>query len=221
MALKKTDPGIRFSGIKVAPDELDEVKQYIVMNPSVSASYLGTVTSATAAAFVLDSVTCDYPRTLLLTITGVAGGQGGTAVINGKDQFGNTIQESIGFATANAGGTKAGTQIFAKVTSATVTPVGLGGTAIGTASLGFAIGTAASAVAEFGIPDKLGALTDVKVILWNDADVMKAVNGGTVTTTYVNLTKSSFNIGQIVAAADSFIIRYRSTFSSEETVQKL
>lgn len=221
MALKKTDPGIRFSGIKVAPDEIDQVRQYIVMNPSVSASYLGTVTSASAAALVLDSVKCDYPRTLLLTLTGVAGGMGGTAVINGKNQFGETIQESIGFATANAGGTKAGTQIFAEVTSGTVTPVGLGGTAVGTASLGFAIGTAANQVAKFGLLDKVGALSDVKVILWNDADVMKAVNGGTVTSTYVDTTNQSFNIGQVVAAADSFIIRYRSTYSSEETIQKL
>lgn len=223
MAFKKFEPAVRFSGVKVAPDELDEVKQYIVLNPSTSTTYIGTVTSATAnAAFVLDAVRPDYPRNLLFSILGVAGGVGGSATVVGKDQFGVTQSESFTVGSANGGGSVAGTKIFGEVTSGTLTYIdGAGGTAIGTARLGFAIGTAAGLVAKFGLPDKIGALTDVKVVLWDDNTVMKAVNGGTITSSYVGTAPYSFTHGQIVAPEDSIIIRYRSTFSSEENIQQL
>lgn len=222
MAIKKISPGVRFSGVKVAPDELDEVKQYIVMNPSVSGSFVGTAaagTSTQSSPLVILGAMLDYPRTLLLSVAG-SNDVGGSWVVNGKDQFGNVIQETITVGTTANGGTVAGTKIFGQVTSGTFTFT-TGNVGAGTPTLGVAIGTAANLVANFGIPDKIGAVSDVKVILWNDADVMKSVNSGTVTSTYVGTAMHSFNIGQIVAAADSFIIRYRSTFSSEENIQQL
>lgn len=222
MALKKTDPGIRFSGIKVAPDEIDRVEQYIVYGPSVSGSWFGTAaagTSTQAKPLVILGAKADYPRNLLGVVAGSAD-MGGAWVVNGRTQFGDVIQETITIGTAANGGTVAGTKIFAEVTSGTFTFT-TGAVGSGTPTLGVAIGTAVNTVAQFGIPDKIGAVSDVKGIFWLDSDTMKSVNSGTVTSTYVDVANNSFNVGQVVAAADSFIIRYRSTYSSEETVQKL
>lgn len=216
--LKLHYPDVRFSANKVTPDEVDQTVYYTVQNPSVSASFLGTVTTSTAAgaAFVLDQTKCDFPRNVLLTITGEAAGMGGTATVTGTDQFGVAQTETLGFGSAANGGTIAGTKIFDSVSTANLDGVlGAAGTAIGTASLGFAIGTAANIVAQFGLPVKIGAVADVKKIMWNDNTVQKGVNGGTVTATYVGTAKHSFNIGQIVAAADAFHVEILSTYNSE------
>lgn len=216
--LKKHEPSIRFSANKITPDEIDQRIRYTVQNPSVSASYLGTVTTATTTggAFVMDSIACDYPRNLLFTLTGVAGGMGGTMTATGTDQFNRAQTESIGFGSAASGGTLAGTKIFDTVTSATLNSVvGVGGTAVGTASLGFAIGTAATQVAQFGLPVKIKAVGDVKRITWNDSTVQKSVNGGTVNSTYVGTATHSFNVGQVVAAADAFHVDILTTYTSE------
>lgn len=214
--LKKHFPDVRFSGNKVTADEVDQRIYYKVLKPSASGAFLGTVTSAVGAAFVMDQVKVDYPRTLLFSMTGVAAGMGGTMTVTGTDQFGVAQTEAIGFASANAGGTQAGTKIFDNVTAGTLDGLdGGGGTAIGTASLGFAIGTAANQVAQFGLPAKIQAVGDVKRIIWNDAATIKGVNGGTVTSTYVSTTTHSFNVGQVVAAADDFYVEVLSTYNSE------
>ena len=141
---------------------------------------------------------------------------GGTMTATGTNQFGVAQTESIGFGSAANGGTAAGTKIFDTVTSATLdSVVGLGGTAVGTASLGFAIGTAANIVAQFGLPAKIQTINDVKKIIWNDNGTIKGVNGGTVTSTYVSTTTHSFNTGEIVAAADDFYVEILPTYNSE------
>jgi len=219
MPLKKHMPDIRFGGNKVDVDEINHKFRYHVLKPSVSASFIGTVNATGADDFVIDQTKCDYPRTLLLTITGVAGGMGGTATITGTDQFGVAQSETLGFGSAANGGTIAGTKIFDTVSAATVDGLdGVGGTAIGTASIGFAIGTAANLVAKFGLPDRIGAVSDVKKIIWNDNGTIKGVNGGTVSSTYVDTAKHSFNIGEVVAAADDFYVEYISTYDGENDV---
>lgn len=212
-------PSFRFSAARVQPSELDQRFYYHVLKPSVSATFIGTVEATAATAFVIDQTKVDYPRTLLLTLLGVAGGMGGTATIIGTDQFGGSINETVGLASAAGGGTTAGTKIFDTVTSASIDGLaGLGGTAVGTASLGFAIGTAAGIVAQFGLPAKLGAVADVKRIIWNDGATIKGVNGGTVSSTYVSTTTHSFNVGQVVAAADDFYVEFLTTYDSSEDV---
>lgn len=215
-SLKRDIPGIRFSGIKVTPDEIDQTRQYSVNNPSTSATWYGTAASASAAAFGITNINADYPRNILVTIGGVAGGMGGTATVNGKDQFGNVIQETLGFATANGGGSVAGTKIFAQVTSGTCTPVGLGGTAVGTMSLGVAIGTAANLVALFGLPDKIGAVSDVKRMTFIDNGTAKNINGGTIAA-YIGTANHTFRGTAIVAATDQYHLTVRSTFNPEES----
>lgn len=208
-------PSFRFAAARVQPSELDQRFYYHVLKPSTSASFIGTVEAAAAGDFVLDQTKVDYPRTLLLTLLGEAAGMGGTATIYGTDQFGGSINESVGLASAAGGGTSAGTKIFDTIASATLDGLdGDGGTAIGTASLGFASGTGAGIVAQFGLPVRIGAVSDVKRIIWNDAATIKGVNGGTVTSTYVDTAMHSFNIGQIVAAADDFYVEIITTYDS-------
>jgi len=218
--LKKHHADVRFSSNKVTPDEIDKRIQYHVLKPSASGSFLGTVESAAAASFVIDQTKCDYPRTVLFSMTGVAGGMGGTATVYGKDQFGVSQNEAIGFASAAGGGTAAGTLIFDSISSATLDGLdGLGGTAIGTASLGFAIGTAAGIVSWFGLPAKIGAVGDVKNIIWNDNGTIKGVNGGTVAgTAYVDTSKHAFRHNQIVAAADDIYVDFLPSYNSENDV---
>jgi hypothetical protein len=203
--LKTHEPALQ-AGYKVSPDEIDQYKQYVILNPSVSASYFGTAASAAAVAITAINTRTTYPRNVLLSVTGVAGGMGGTAVINGKDQFGQPVTETLGFGSAAGGGTVAGTKIFATYTSGTFTPQGLGGTAVGTVSLGFQIGTSTTGP-KFGLPDKLGATSDIKAVAWIDADVEKQHD----TTTHVDLATNSIRIEVAggVAAADSFVVWYK------------
>jgi len=205
--LKTNEPALQ-AGYKVSPDEMDMYRQYVILHPSVSPSFFGTVETASAAAIVAVNARTTYPRNLLLSVTGVAGGMGGTAVVNGKDQFGAPITETLGFGSAAGGGTVAGTKVFAQYTSGTFTPDGLGGTAVGTVALGFQIGTSATGPI-FGLPDKLGATSDVKAVAWIDADTEKEHS----TTTHVDLANNAIRIEVAggVAAADSFVVWYKPT----------
>lgn len=223
MPLKSFHPDFTFSGNKVTPDEVDQDQQYIIMKPTAGSAYFGTVniTGDGAAALVIDQTNADYPRAINLSILGVAGGMGGTAVVNGQDQFGNVIQESLGFATAAGGGTANGTLVFAKVTSGTVTIAGLGGTAVGSSYLGVNIG----GTPIFGLPAKLGGSADVKRGTWVDNGVGKMLNvnngGGTsVTGIAGGVVKGrhgvTINVAGGVVAADDFVITYRSSFNQTD-----
>lgn len=215
--LKRHHADFRFSGNKVTPDEIDQRVYYKVMKPSASATFIGTVEATGADSFVIDQTKVDYPRTLLLTITGVAGGMGGTATITGTDQFGIAQTETVGFGSAAGGGTVAGTKIFDTVSAATVDGLdGLGGTAVGTASIGFAIGTAANIVAWFGLPVRIGAVSDVKRIIWNDNGTIKGVNGGTLSTTYVDTSRHAFRHNEVLAAADDLYVEVLSSYDSSD-----
>lgn len=219
--LKDNFPGVftkvGTTGWQVTPDELDMDQRYYVMNPAVTDTFFGTVSSASAGAFVLDQTRTAYPRNLLFVALGVAGGMGGTAVINGKNQFGETISETISFGSAAGGGTAAGTKVFAQVTSGTFTPVGLGGTAVGTAKLGVAIGSADPGVI-FGLPHKLGGTADIKAISWIDADVEKQH----ASAASANLTQHGVRIEVAggIAAADSFVVHYRPTFNASGSAKQ-
>lgn len=214
MALKKYFPDVRFSNNKVDPDEMNLRIVYQVDNPSIADTAYGTVESATAAAFVLTNTMADYPRNVLFTALGVAGGMGGTAVVNGTDQFGVTQQETMSFASAAGGGTVAGTKIFSTVTSGTFTPVGLGGTAVGTAKLGFAKGTAAGIVNLFGLPVRVAKTSDVKRLTWINNGTWTALNGGTISG-YIGTANHTFVGSAVVAATDKYQVEILSTYNSE------
>lgn len=214
MALLKHFPSV--NNYKVAPSEIDEDQNYYILHPSVSATLVGTVApGATSGTFVIDTPKVLYPRTLLVSSAG-AGSHGGTAVVSGKNQFGESITETIVVTAATGGGTTPGTKVFAYVDSASWT---VNGTGAGTPNLGFQIGTSAAGTPTFGLPTKLGGTADVKVVGWIDADAEKAAS------TYVDLANHGVKIdvaGGLVAA-DSFVVKYRSSYdpSSEPLMAKL
>lgn len=218
MSLKRIQPGIRFSGYKVSPDEMDVTRQYIVEHPSIDPAWFGTApigTAGQAKAFVLTNIRADYPRNLVVSdATGAGTAHGGTAVINGKDQFGNTIQETITIGTAAAGGTVAGTKIFSQVSSGTFT-FATASVGNGTTQLGVAIGTSATLQHLFGLPDKIASTADVKSITWLNNGTSTTMNGGTIGA-YVGTANHTFKGTAVVSVTDKYVVHMRSTFNSEE-----
>lgn len=217
MALKTNEPQMQFNGNKLTPDEFDQNQQYIIINPSIGTAYVGLVngTGTTAQAITISQARLDYPRAINFSLLGVAGGEGGTVVINGKDQFGNVITESLGFATAAGGGTANGTKVFAEVTSGTLTPAGLGGTAIGTGFIGVNI----AGTPSFGLPARLGNTTDIKAATWVDAEVGKSLNLSGAGTSAIGGTAQSdvrIDVAGGVVSADTFVITYRSSFNTQQ-----
>lgn len=210
-------PGFAGTISQVQPRDIDQYVQYQIIHPGITGASLGTISPTGTAAFVFINVRPDYPRNVLLTILGVAGGMGGTATIAGKDQFGGTQTETIGFASAAGGGTVAGTKIFGFVNAATITGLdGLGGTAVGTASLGYASGTATDIKVRFGLPFKIGATTDIKSISLSGQGVGgTAVNGGTYGTALVDTTNHAFLPSTIVGGSQIYNILAKPTYDNQ------
>ena len=183
MALSKHYPDIAFSGNKVQPQEIDRYEVYSVNLPFSTggsiAQWFGTAvgTSLQTPTYGVINKIADYPRSLRMTITCAAGStKGGTAVVTGKDQFGKTQTETLGFAVAANGGTAIGTKVFAEVSSASI--------AIGTSNAGNGTVCISSGVAGttalFGLPIRLGGTTDVRLLTWKSNGTTVSVNGGTI-----------------------------------------
>lgn len=211
-------PGFAFSGAQVAPRDIDEHKQYIVWGPSVDTSWIGTVSSSTAAAvLVFKNAYPDYPRNVSYSVTGGATGQGGTFSLAGQDQFGGTVVETVVIATANGGGTTQGTQIFAKYGAGTYSP-NSGGGSTGTAAVGF--GTASGITGNwFGLPYKIGGTADVKRIVWITTNTPTTLNGGTAIGTLVSASggtrpQHAFQGTSGVAITDRYVVTFKPTFDN-------
>lgn len=220
MGFKPTQIAL-MNGDKISPDEFDQDQQYTIINPDIGTARLGTatVTGDALGTLVVGQPFLDTPRTVTLSILGVAGGQGGTATITGKDQFGNAISESMGFATAAGGGTAQGTKVFSKIGTATVNAVGLGGTAIGSVYLGYPTTNVDMIV---GLPVRIGAAADLKRVTWHDAGVSKALTvgtGGTIGTAVAGTAMSSVTLTGLggFATADSYTFIFRSSFEADAT----
>jgi hypothetical protein len=223
MSFKKSEPALQFGGQRVSADEMDMVRQYVVLNPTVDPIWFGTAigTSTQGTPMGLINKNADYPRNLAYAVAAPAGSTaGGTWIVNGKNQFGETIQETVIIGTATGGGTVAGTKVFAQVTSGTInfTTMSPGN---GSARLGVAIGTAAGLVGYFGLPDKIAAISDVKSITWRNVGTSITLNGGTVDSSLVGTANHTFNGTAVMAVTDGFLVNYRSTYPAQENVQTL
>lgn len=222
MALKSHDSGFAFSGVKVTPDELGWDQQYIVINPSIDSTLFGTTAIGSAAlqkAFVANIITgrgyADYPRNAVYAVAAAAGStHGGTWTVNGVDQFGSAVSETVTIATATGGGTTNGTQVWSKISSGTFSFINENGTSVGTPKVGAAI-TGTSAL--IGLPVRLGGTTDVKWISGNLLGVGTQTNGTAVfdgtPSSSVLLAQNAIKLPQTIPAGTcTYMIRYRSSY---------
>jgi hypothetical protein len=220
MPLKRHYPDIRFSGNLVTPDEIDRYEQYQVINPAISATFFGSATAGTVSQAVtvgLGNTVADYPRNVDLVFTGSAS-VSGTATVTGKDQFGASITETI----SQAQGTQeaavvSGTKVFAEVSACTVA-MGTGVVGTGTVSLG--VGTVEGKV-KFGLPAKIGAVTDVKAITWStESGVPTVLNGGTVASTdYVDTTNHAFLGSAALEGTTVYSVLFKPSYVAESTAK--
>ena len=190
MAFKRSQPALRFANSEqgVSADEMDVMQQYIVINPSFSSTWFGTFAVAGTAAvksLVVINAIADYPRNVEFGMAGTATGMAGTFVLAGRDQFGNVISETLGYGSADNGGTVVGTKVFSQVTLGTLTM----GTAIGNGTARLGVGTLGT-TCLFGLPNKLGGTTDVKTIAWGSNGNSSTVGGGTIAA-FVNVPQSA------------------------------
>lgn len=177
MGLNIHDPGFAFSGQLVNPGEIDRYEIYDVLFPS-HAGNVGTTAAGTASdakAMVITNKYPDYPRNLAGAVAGTAD-LGGSWVVNGFDQFGSAITETITIGTTADGGTTSGTMVFGQVASGTFT---FDADSVGNGTPALQYDTDGTAL-KFGLPFKIAGTADVKSITWTDELAQVIINGGTI-----------------------------------------
>lgn len=218
MALKRHLYALRNGGLSeyaVTPDEIGRYEIYTVINPSVSQTFVGTTAvtgTSTEKPIVVTNILLDYPRNLEVVHLGTHGAMNGTFIINGFDQFGSSIQESFAIASAANGGTTVGTRVFSSVRSGTFYP----GTAVGNGTTKIGVGTSGT-TCLFGLPFKLGAVTDVKMYNRTTATGAVAINGGTIAA-FVDATVHAVKAPVDLAGSMSFQVWAKPTYMNEGTV---
>jgi hypothetical protein len=209
---KKSQPGLSFAGEKITPDEIDKYEVYTVVNPGTTKSWWGTAPvsgTADTQAFVVVNAMAGYPRNMTFTIAGngTSVAVKGTALVNGKDQFGSVISETLAITSGTASATAIGTKVFAVFTSGTC-KYGTFSTS-GTPSLGFDATTACL----FGLPVKLGAATDVVLIGQNAGTGAITVGGGTIAA-YVNKNMSAISPASTITGTEAVTAWIKSTYDA-------
>lgn len=215
---------------QVTPDEVDAYVRYDVIHPGTSHVAIGTAAVGTATqvkAFVITNLRPDYPRNLLFDLSG-SNDIGGTATINGFDQFGGTMQEVMGFGTVVSPGTQvAGSRIFAQVVSGSMT-FAAGSAGSGTPKLGYASGTGSfgtGLACLFGLPTKIRSVQDVKNVVWDSNTTTTALYGGTIGGTaspvLVNTAQHGFMGTHILALTDAYYVTLKPTWDNASQPRNL
>jgi len=186
--------------------DLEAFSFYSILKPDVAVDSIVAaedISGGDVATCTLAKTTLDYPRNLLYTITDDSGSATeGTFVVVGYDQFGKEVTETTAVTYAAA---VSGTQIFAEIVSIALTAVD-GEAASDTADVGVSI---EADVASFGLPNKLGAVTDVKAVNFLNAGVTEMQN---IDSTSIVVERHCFRPEQTVVADDDYIVRYKNTF---------
>jgi len=217
MSLKRIEPGLRFalSEYAVSPDEIDRYEVYTIVNPSADTAwyFLGTAGTSKVQPGTWLTVMPDYPRNCQFSITGTGIGMQGTAIINGKNQFGEVVTETTAFGSSDTGGAVVGTQIFAQITSGTF----YYGTAVGGGTLRYGFGTGGT-TCLFGLPSKVGGTLDLLVYTWGSQSAAKKVGNGTIGD-WINTTQHAVKaVTDIVGSTTSACVWYKPTYNSEGSV---
>ena len=216
MPLKKHYIDFQYgNGNQVTPDEMDRYETAYFLHPSVGTATVGTAAgTAGALAITLVNKNLDYPRNLNV----IATGQVATVTVSGQDQFGGTVTEV--FTTA---GTVAGTMVFARIGTATLTKAD----GAGTIEIGPQVGTSSTGPL-LGLPFKVGGTLDVITGTWVDADVSKAltINGAAPSLTVVpGVHAVRVEVAGGIVAADSFVVtgksKWRAVNDSSATISNL
>ena len=161
----------------IVPDEIDRYEVFTIRPGTAGATYLasaGTAGTASSIAVVVNNRLPDWPRNVEFALAGTGVGMAGTLILNGRNQFGGSIQETFGYGSADNGGTVLGSKVFAQIDS-------------GTLNYGTAVGNGTPAIRVFagtgcllGLPVKLGGTTDVVHLGMSAGTGPITYNGGTI-----------------------------------------
>jgi len=192
----------------ISSTKLRAEQQYIIMKPDVAVDSIvasATLTTTGIASCTIAREIPDYPRNLFYTTAdGASTTLECTFTTVGTDVNDEVVTETttVDYSVAPA---VAGTQIFKTVTSIAVSDVVNGAASGDSISVGVSI---VADVASFGLPCEISAVTDVKNVNWIDSGATKTQN---IDATSVVIARNCFRPEQTVAAADDYIITYKST----------
>jgi len=213
--LKRHDPGILFSGVKVTPDEIDRYEVYS-LTPANNIRFwasAGTAGTASTIALTVLNRLPDYPRNIEFVLAGSATGMAGTLKMNGRDQFGNSISENFGFGSADNGGTVIGTKVFAQLLNGTL----YYGTAIGNGTPQIGFGTMGTTTL-FGLPTKLGGTSDVVHIGMTFGTGAITVGNGTIAA-FVNVPMHAIMAPATIDGTAQINVWFRTTYDASNDVK--
>jgi len=216
MSFKVFEPALRFNitNYAITPDEQDAYQVYTVVNPAADTAYffLGTAGTSKVQPGTWLSVCPDYPRNLHWSIAGTGVGMQGTAIINGKNQFGDSITETYSFGSIDTGGTVIGTKIFAQITSGTF----YYGTAIGAGTLRLGVGTGGTTT-KFGLPTKVGGTGDLLLYSFGSQSTPVKVGLGTLGAWLDATDHSVLAAKDIVGSTTHLSVWYKPSYNGEGT----
>ena len=207
--IKSFLPDIKILDRGVTWDEMDAYR-VLTLQPAINVRWwasAGTAGTASSIALAMLNRLPDWPRNVNFILAGTGVGMAGSLDLNGKDQFGNSITETIGYGSADNGGTTAGTKVFAQLDSGTLRY----GTAVGngTPQIGFVPGTACL----LGLPDKINGTTDVVHLGFAVGTGAVTYNGGTI----AGFVNSPMHAIRPVAALDGtaeVMVWYKSNYDA-------
>jgi hypothetical protein len=200
--------GVAFSGMKVQPNEIDRYEVYTVNIKAPVISWFGTAVGNGTAGYkglTIVNKLAPYPTSVEARLVGAAGTTKGTCVINGKDQFGNSISETLSLASGSAG-TVIGTKVFMEISS--------GSAELGTAAGSVVVcpGTAVTTTL-LGLPIKLGGTSDLKLLTWSAGDTQTSAGGATGTVAgFANVDMSAVLAPAAIVGTVAFTAWVRSSY---------
>ena len=200
-------PDIKILDQGVTWDEMDAYR-VLSIRPAINVRWwasAGTAGTAATTAFTMLNRIPDWPRNVGFILAGTGAGMAGSIDVRGRDQFGVTTDETIGFAAADNGGTSVGTKVFSQIDSGTLRY----GTAIGsgTPQIGFVPGTNCL----LGLPDKIRGTTDVVQLGFNLGTGAVTYGGGTIAA-FVNSPMHAVRPAAALDGTAIINVWYKSTF---------
>ena len=207
--IKSYLPDIKIMESGVTWDEMDAYR-VLTIRPAINVRWwasAGTAGTAALGTFTMVNRLPDWPRNINFILAGTGVGMAGSIDVSGQDQFGNTIAETMGFGSADNGGTVVGTRVFAVLSSGTLRY----GTAVGsgTPQIGLVPGTACL----LGLPDKINGTTDVVQLGFNLGTGAVTYGGGTIAA-FVDSPMHAIRPASALDGTAEVMVWYKSNFDA-------